>query len=238
MSLPTSPFLRRFVYRETATFTAARCRHLAPTRPQPVRAHFNRRATSKSLIRATAAPRSRNHRRRPSGGPRVRDYGRQSARDGKCIRPFAGRHQCCRQFSLPGQRTPAHSLVGCAGHRPFLRPLGIEIVFGREGRLGTRTIRITAIGEHQPTTSSAPSAVSATMEIGRVYTIPRPDWNRHFNRAAVVDGDDAKSPTTTQECAFRRPDGVWFRLTTLLGCQTRVARSHAATVDVRYCSRR
>jgi hypothetical protein len=29
----------------------------------------------------------------------------------------------------------------------FLRTLGIEIVFGREGRLGTRTIRITAIGE-------------------------------------------------------------------------------------------
>ena len=31
----------------------------------------------------------------------------------------------------------------------FLRTLGIDIVFGREGRLGTRTIRITAIGEHQ-----------------------------------------------------------------------------------------
>jgi hypothetical protein len=30
-----------------------------------------------------------------------------------------------------------------------LRTLGIEIVFGREGRLGTRTIRITAIGENQ-----------------------------------------------------------------------------------------
>jgi hypothetical protein len=28
----------------------------------------------------------------------------------------------------------------------FLRTLGIEIVFGREGRLGTRTIGITAIG--------------------------------------------------------------------------------------------
>jgi hypothetical protein len=31
----------------------------------------------------------------------------------------------------------------------FLRTLGIEIVFGREGRSGTRTIRITAIGEDQ-----------------------------------------------------------------------------------------
>src|SRR5439155_9087213 len=33
--------------------------------------------------------------------------------------------------------------------QPFLRTLGIEIVFGREGRLGTRTIRITAIGENR-----------------------------------------------------------------------------------------
>src|SRR2546430_7203517 len=31
----------------------------------------------------------------------------------------------------------------------FLRTLGIEIVFGREGRLGTRTIRITAVGENR-----------------------------------------------------------------------------------------
>src|SRR5262245_340626 len=31
----------------------------------------------------------------------------------------------------------------------FLPTLGIEIVFGREGRLGTRMIRITAIGETQ-----------------------------------------------------------------------------------------
>jgi hypothetical protein len=31
----------------------------------------------------------------------------------------------------------------------FLRTLGIEIAFGREGRFGTRTIRITAIGENQ-----------------------------------------------------------------------------------------
>ena len=30
-----------------------------------------------------------------------------------------------------------------------LRALGIEILFSREGRLGTRTIRITAIGEDQ-----------------------------------------------------------------------------------------
>jgi len=33
--------------------------------------------------------------------------------------------------------------------QPFLRTLGIEIVFGREGRLGTRTIGITAMGENR-----------------------------------------------------------------------------------------
>jgi hypothetical protein len=31
----------------------------------------------------------------------------------------------------------------------FLRALGIEIAFGREGRFGTRIIRITAIDENQ-----------------------------------------------------------------------------------------
>ena len=43
----------------------------------------------------------------------------------------------------------------------FLRTLGIEIVFGREGRLGTRTITITAIGESRShTTVSTVSRVS------------------------------------------------------------------------------
>ena len=50
----------------------------------------------------------------------------------------------------------------------FLRTLGIEIVFGREGRLGTRTIRVTAIGATDPITPSAPSAASATMDMGPV----------------------------------------------------------------------
>jgi hypothetical protein len=34
--------------------------------------------------------------------------------------------------ALAGQRMPAHSLAGCGGPRPFLRTLGIEIVFGRD----------------------------------------------------------------------------------------------------------
>ena len=52
--------------------------------------------------------------------------------------------------------------------QPFLRTLGIEIVFGREGRLGTRTIRIMAMDENRTHTPSAPSAVPTTTEIGRV----------------------------------------------------------------------
>ena len=50
----------------------------------------------------------------------------------------------------------------------FLRTLGIEIVFGREGRFGTRIITITAVAEDRSRTSSAPSAASATTEMVRV----------------------------------------------------------------------
>ena len=46
----------------------------------------------------------------------------------------------------------------------FLRTLGIEIVFGREGRLGTRTIRITAMGENQ--THNTVSTVSRVSDHG------------------------------------------------------------------------
>jgi hypothetical protein len=46
----------------------------------------------------------------------------------------------------------------------FLRTLGIEIVFGREGRLGTRTIRITATGESR--THDTVSTVSRVSEHG------------------------------------------------------------------------
>src|SRR6476646_8458862 len=50
-----------------------------------------------------------------------------------------------------GQRAPAHSRAGCAGHRPFFAPLG----------LGMRTITITAGGESRShTTVSIVSRVS------------------------------------------------------------------------------
>ena len=45
-----------------------------------------------------------------------------------------------------------------------LRTLGIEIVFGREGRLGTRTIRITATGENR--THDTVSTVSHVSDHG------------------------------------------------------------------------
>ena len=56
----------------------------------------------------------------------------------------------------------------------FLRTLGIEIVFGREGRLGTRTIRITAIGENRShNTVSTVSRVSDNGMGGSKHPPPR-----------------------------------------------------------------
>jgi hypothetical protein len=46
----------------------------------------------------------------------------------------------------------------------FLRTLGIEIVFGREGRFGTRTIRITAIEHDTVSTVSRVSHLGAGLE--------------------------------------------------------------------------
>ena len=56
--------------------------------------------------------------------------------------------------------------------QPFLRTLGIEIVFGREGRLGTRTIRITAMGENR--THDTVSTVSRVSD--------------HEDRAGLIPG--------------------------------------------------
>jgi hypothetical protein len=58
--------------------------------------------------------------------------------------------------------------------QPFLRTLGIEIAFGREGRLGTRTIEITAMGENRPhDTVSTVSRVSDSGH-GAALNHPRP----------------------------------------------------------------
>jgi len=48
----------------------------------------------------------------------------------------------------PGWPKSARALAGRLRRaQTFLRTLKVEIAFGREGRLGTRTIRITASGE-------------------------------------------------------------------------------------------
>ena len=52
--------------------------------------------------------------------------------------------------SRTGWPTSPRALAGRLRRaQTFLRILGIEIAFGREGRFGTRTIRITAIGENR-----------------------------------------------------------------------------------------
>ena len=58
-----------------------------------------------------------------------------------------GQDSICNRSGWPKSPRALAGRLGRAQTR--LRALGIEIVFGREGRLGTRTIRITAIGEHQ-----------------------------------------------------------------------------------------
>jgi hypothetical protein len=54
----------------------------------------------------------------------------------------------------------------------FLRALGIEIVFGREGRLGMRTIRITAMGENR--SNNTVSIVSRVSDNGHGAGLTHP----------------------------------------------------------------
>jgi hypothetical protein len=56
--------------------------------------------------------------------------------------------------------------------QPFLRTIGIEIAFDREGRFGTRTIRITAIGENQ--LHDTVSTVSRVSENGNGVRLNHP----------------------------------------------------------------
>jgi hypothetical protein len=89
--------------------------------------------------------------------------------DGKRIRTFAGRHQYWRQcYSRLDPVWLAEEPRALAGRlrraQTFPRTLGIEIVFGREGRLGTRAIRITAMGENR--THDTVSTVSRVRDHG------------------------------------------------------------------------
>ena len=65
---------------------------------------------------------------------------------------------------LAGQRVPRALAGRLRRAQTPLRALGIEIVFGREGRLGTRTIRITAMGENR--THNTVSTVSRVSDHG------------------------------------------------------------------------
>jgi len=64
--------------------------------------------------------------------------------------------------------------------QPFLRTLGIEIAFGRAGRLGTRTIGITAMGENR--SHNIVSTVSTVSDNGHGAALNHPRPDRRFNR--------------------------------------------------------
>ena len=58
----------------------------------------------------------------------------------------------------------------------FLRTLGIEITFSREGRAGTQIIRMTASQKQPPSRSSAPSALSAALGGATLQNPASPRW--------------------------------------------------------------
>ena len=97
-------------------------------------------------------------------------------------------------ISRPGWPKSPRALAGRLRRaQTFLRTLGIEIVFGREGRFGTRTIRITAIGENQlHDTVSTVSRVSDN-DHEAALNHPRPGLEQGgLNGADDADGVDAK----------------------------------------------
>jgi len=97
--------------------------------PQPARAHFDRRAPSKPLIRTTGAPRLRTSstpiqwrplcaRSWPTGG------------NGRVAHPtFCS----SAPTGLAGPRVPPHSLAGCAGHRASSAPSGLKLPSAARG---------------------------------------------------------------------------------------------------------
>ena len=73
----------------------------------------------------------------------------------------------------------------------FLRTLGIEIVFGREGQFGTRTIRITAMEENR--LHDTVSTVSRVSDLGGGSGAPSAFWTGTGALSAdAADGADAK----------------------------------------------
>ena len=94
-----------------------------------------------------------------------------------------------------GRRVPSAFAGRLRRAQTLLRTLGIEIVFGREGRLGTRTIRITAMCESRSHNNvSTVSTVSRVSDNGNGMGLNRPlsGWTRRCNCADDADRADAK----------------------------------------------
>ena len=125
------------------------------------------------------------HRCRFSGGTCARGHGRERQQ-------WTGSASDLLQVGSNRSGWPK-SPRGLAGRlrrvQTFLRTLGIEIVFGREGRLGTRTIRITAIGEDR-----SRNTVCTVCSV-------RGDGARVGTTAAAIGGESA----TTVSPRFGRP---------------------------------
>jgi hypothetical protein len=102
-----------------------------------------------------------------------------------------------RRRRLPPDLGPSAAAANVLNRTFDLRTLGIEIVFNREGRLGTRTIRITAM------VNTVPSAAVSDDGHGAGLTILGPAWNRCFNCADAADGADVEYPPT--QCALAKP---------------------------------
>src|SRR5262249_23989834 len=98
--------------------------------------------------------------------------------------------------SRPGWPKSPRALAGRLRRaQTFLGTLGIEIAFGREGRLETRTITITAVGEAQPgNTLSIVSRVSDNGHVAGLSDQPA-GLEQATNCTDDADGADAKYPT-------------------------------------------
>jgi len=98
--------------------------------------------------------------------------------DGERNRPLAGRHQPIRLAKEPAPTSwPVTSGTDL--------PPQVEIVFGRQGRLGMRTIRITAIGENRSHHRVSTVSRVSDNDHGAAQSILGPDWNRRFNCETV-----------------------------------------------------
>lgn len=90
----------------------------------------------------------------------------------------------------------ARALSGCVRRAAtFLRKVGIDITFEREGRARTRTIRITRKPESAPAGSSTPSASSAQSKEARHNNGFDQDNPRTVNRSADANAGQAEPQT-------------------------------------------